>query len=156
MTDREKIVFVARACIGTKEHTPEHKTILDIYNEYKGVKNIYKMKDNDPWCAAFVSAVFIAAGLDKAIPIDCSCFYMQNRAIANGLMRNKAVYVPRAGDVIFYKWQDKKVVSHVGIVESVEGSRLSVIEGNFKDRVDRREIRLSYPYIDSYMTPKDI
>ena len=59
---RSRILMIAEACIGAKEGTSQHQTILDIYNNYKGPgKRPYKIGINDPWCAAFVSAVFIAS-----------------------------------------------------------------------------------------------
>lgn len=150
MTERERIIYVADACRGTVEGSPEHQTILDIYNQYKPKPRYYNMKKTDPWCAAFVSAVYIAAGLADRIPIECSCFYMKNHAAAKGMFRDPARYVPKPGDLLFYKWDGKTIVTHVGIVRSVKGSALEVIEGNYNDKVGVRNIKLSYPYIDSY------
>ena len=151
MIDRNKIVEVATACIGTKEGTERHKTIIDIYNGFSRRSRPFKMTMGDPWCAAFVSAVFIAAGFPDAIPIDCSCFYMKNLAKGRGMVRDPGRYVPKPGDIVLYKFQGKEVVSHTGIVSSVNGSALEVIEGNYKDSVDVRKIKLSYKYIDSYI-----
>jgi len=151
MINREKIIEVATACIGTKEGTDRHQTIIDIYNGYPKRIRPYKIRLTDPWCAAFVSAVFIAAGLPDAIPIDCSCFYIKNYAAARGQLRDPGRYVPKPGDLILYRWQGKEVVNHVGIVSSVNGSALEVIEGNYKNEVGVRKIKLSYKYIDSYV-----
>ena len=57
----------------------------------------------------------------------------------------------KPGDIVLYKFQGKEVVSHTGIVSKVNGSALEVIEGNYKDSVDVRKIKLSYKYIDSYI-----
>lgn len=153
MTDiRSRIVEVAASCIGTREGSPEHKTIIDIYNGYAKKVRPYKMTLKDPWCAAFVSAVFIAAGQADRIPIDCSCFYLKNLAAGRKILRDKARYIPKPGDLILYKWSGKKnVVSHIGIVSVVDGSMLEVIEGNYKDAVGVRKIKLSYKFIDSYI-----
>lgn len=151
MTEREKIIFVADACRGTLEGSPEHKTIIDIYNQYGPKNRGYKLSLKDPWCAAFVSSVYIAAGMPDRIPIECSCFYMQNLAMARGQFRDPVRYVPKPGDLLLYKWAGKNIVSHVGIVRNIRGSALEVIEGNYNDRVGIRSIKLSYPYIDSYI-----
>ena len=146
------ILDVCNACLGTKEGTGRHQTILDIYNGYKGPeKRSYIIGRNDPWCAAFVSAVFIAAGAPTLIPVECSCFYMKNHGAFKGMLRNPDRYVPKPGDIIFYKWRGKHVVTHVGIVKSVKGSSLEVYEGNYKNSVGIRKIKLSYAYIDSYL-----
>ena len=148
---REKILSVANACIGTQENTERHQTIIDIYNHYPNKIRQYKITLYDPWCAAFVSAVFIAAGVSQLIPIDCSCWVMKLEGTERGMLRDKSRYVPKPGDIIFYKWQGKHQVSHVGIVSEVKGSSLKVIEGNYNDKVGVRQIKLSYPYIDSYL-----
>lgn len=148
---RDSILYTAACCIGSKEGTGRHQVIIDIYNMYKPKLRPYKITVHDPWCAAFVSSVFIASGCPELIPIECSCFYMKNEAAKRGLIRDPARYVPKSGDIIFYKWEGKNVVGHVGIVEDVSGSNLTVIEGNYQDTVGRRRIKLSYKYIDSYI-----
>lgn len=154
MIGRNYLIDVARACIGTQEGTDRHKTIVDIYNSYPGRSRKYDININDPWCAAFVSACFIAAGIPDLIPIECSCFYMKNCASSRGMLRDKNRYIPRPGDLVLYKWDDNKPVNHVGIVESVTGSKFTVIEGNYHNSVDRRTVNMSYKYIDSYISVK--
>lgn len=152
---RQKIVDICTACLGTVEGDARHQTIIDIYNNYNGPgKRSYKIINTDPWCAAFVSAVFIASGEPDLIPIECSCLYMKNYGINRGMLRDPKRYVPRPGDIIFYKWKGKHIVTHVGIVKSVKGSELQVFEGNYNNRVGIRNIKLSYQYIDSYLEVK--
>ena len=151
MDKREEIIKVAIACIGAKEKTIRHKTIVDIYNHYEPKHRPYNITVNDPWCAAFVSSVFIAAGLPDLIPIECSCWMMKTLGANRGMLRDKQRYVPRPGDIVFYKWKGNNQVSHVGIVSCVSGSNMEVIEGNYQDKVGIRKIKLSYPYIDSYL-----
>lgn len=148
---REKILYVANACLGTQENTDRHQTIIDIYNQYPNKSRQYKITLHDPWCAAFVSSVFIAAGVPQLIPIECSCWMMKQAGENRGMLRDKDRYIPMPGDVIFYKWEGEHQVSHVGIVSEVKGSSLKVIEGNYNDKVGVRQIKLSYPYIDSYL-----
>ena len=116
MTDREKIISVATACLNTKEGSKEHQTIVDIYNQHKPKNREYKLRISDPWCAAFVSAVYIAAGLSAAIPIDCSCFYMKNLSITTGQVRDPVRYVPKPGDLVLYKWDGKKISSRLQLL----------------------------------------
>ena len=146
-----KVVDVAMACVGTKEGSLEHKTIIDIYNGYMDKVRPFKMRMTDPWCAAFVSACFIAAGLGKAIPIECSCYYMKNTAEKRKMLRDPGRYVPKPGDIVLYKMPGKSVVSHTGIVKLVKGSDMEVIEGNYKDAVGIRKCKLSYKNIYSYI-----
>ena len=152
---KKHIVDVAATCIGTVEGTDRHKTIIDIYNGYDKKTRPYKMRMTDPWCAAFVSAVFIASGVPDLLPIECSCHLMKKAAKDRGQLMDPKRYVPEPGDVILYKMPGKDVVSHTGIVSSVKGSSLEVIEGNYRDKVGIRKIKLSYKYIDSYIRIKD-
>lgn len=149
------ILKVCEACKGTREGTKQHQTILDIYNTqtWPG-KRAYKIGRNDPWCAAFVSAVFLAAGAGDLIPLECSCFMMKHLGEERVMLRDPKRYIPKPGDIIFYKWAGKNVVGHVGIVKSVKGSSMQVYEGNFQDKVGIRQIKLSYKYIDSYLEVK--
>ena len=67
---------------------------------------------------------------------------------------------PNPGDIIFYDWDDtgsgdnKGNPDHVGIVEKVSGSTITVIEGNKNDAVGRRTIQVNGRYIRGYGVPK--
>jgi hypothetical protein len=69
-------------------------------------------------------------------------------------------YTPSAGDVMFYDWQDSGVgdntgsSDHVGIVEKVSGSTITIIEGNYSDSVKRRTMQVNGKYIRGYGVPK--
>jgi lysozyme len=69
-------------------------------------------------------------------------------------------YVPKPGDIIFYDWQDSGSgdntgwPDHVGIVEAVSGSTITVIEGNKSDSVSRRTLQVGGKYIRGYGVPK--
>ena len=54
-------------------------------------------------------------------------------------------YVPAAGDIIFFDWEDDGSIDHVGIVESVGKGNVNTVEGNSGDKVKR----CSYPIGDS-------
>lgn len=158
MFDRNTIVNVARACIGTKEGTLRHQTILDIYNSHK--PNVYHMTPNDSWCAAFVSACFIACGYSSLIPVECSCQRMVSKARTMGIWIENDGYRPKAGDIIMYSWNDNGkgdctlAPNHTGIVESVTYNRITVIEGNKNDSVERRVIDVNGRYIRGYVVPR--
>lgn len=144
------ILYTAKCCLGAKEGDDRHKLIIDIYNLGKE-KNQYKVTYKDPWCAAFVSALFISCGMQRLIPIEASCFFMKNKAASRGMLRDPKSYTPVAGDLILYKLRGKQTVSHVGIIDHVDDVNISVIEGNKNDSVSRRLITKSYPFIDSYI-----
>ena len=68
-------------------------------------------------------------------------------------------YIPSPGDYIFYDWDDTGAgdctgwPEHVGIVISVSGDVIKVIEGNKDDAVGYREIKVNGRYIRGYGVP---
>lgn len=154
------ILTIARNWIGRKESNGTHKEIIDLYNSHKPLARGYKVKYTDSWCAAFVSACAIKANYTDIIPLECSCNQMINGFKKIGRWCEDDAHVPSPGDVIFYDWQDKGVgdnkgsSDHVGIVEKVEGSTITVIEGNKNDAVARRKLQVNGRYIRGYGLPK--
>lgn len=144
---REKAVNTAKAWAGCKESNGTHKKIIDLYNSVKPLPRGYAVKYNDAWCATFVSAVGIAAGLSKIILRECGCDAMIDLYKAAGRWQENDAYVPSAGDVVFYDWQDTGkgdntgYPDHVGLVCGVSGSTIKVIEGNKNDAVKYRDLQ---------------
>lgn len=154
------ILDVARGWLGCKESNGTHKKIIDVYNAHKPLARGYKVKYTDSWCATFVSACAIKVGYTDIIPLECSCNQMINGFKKIGRWCEDDAHVPSPGDVIFYDWQDKGVgdnkgsSDHVGIVEKVEGSTITIIEGNKSDAVGRRKLQVNGRYIRGYGLPK--
>lgn len=154
------ILDVARGWLGCKESNGTHKKIIDVYNAHKPLARGYKVKYTDSWCATFVSACAIKVGYTDIIPLECSCNQMINGFKKIGRWCEDDAHVPSPGDVIFYDWQDsgkgdnKGSSDHVGIVEKVEGSTITIIEGNKSDAVGRRKLQVNGRYIRGYGLPK--
>lgn len=154
------ILDIARGWLGCKESDGSHRKIIDVYNSHKPLARGYKVKYTDSWCATFVSACAIKAGYTDIIPLECSCNQMINGFKKIGRWCEDDAHVPSLGDVIFYDWQDsgkgdnKGSSDHVGIVEKVEGSTITVIEGNKNDAVGRRKLQINGRYIRGYGLPK--
>lgn len=154
------ILDIARGWLGCKESNGSHKKIIDLYNNHKPLARGYKVKYTDSWCATFVSACSIKAGYTEIIPTECSCNKMIEAFGKKSEWCENDTHVPSPGDVIFYDWQDsgngdnKGSSDHVGIVEKVEGSTITVIEGNKNDAVGRRKLQVNGRYIRGYGLPK--
>lgn len=154
------ILNIARGWIGRKESNGTHKEIIDVYNAHKPLARGYKVKYTDSWCATFVSACAIKCGYTDIIPTECSCNQMIKGFQKIGRWCEDDSHVPSPGDVIFYDWQDsgkgdnKGSSDHVGIVEKVEGSTITIIEGNKSDAVGRRKLQVNGRYIRGYGLPK--
>lgn len=157
---RNKVVSIAQSYMGCNEADGSHRKIIDLYNSHTPLARGYKVKYTDAWCATFVSAVAIKAGLTDIIPTECGCGPYIELFKKLGSWQENDAYVPKAGDYIFYDWQDSGVgdnvgsPDHVGIVEKVSGKTIYVIEGNYSDSVKRRTIEVNGKYIRGFGVPK--
>ena len=163
MTEQEmraKIVSIAQSYIGCNERDGSHKKIIDLYNSHKPLARGYAVKYTDAWCSTFASAVAIQAGLTGIIPTECGCQKHVELFKKLGSWQENDAHVPSPGDYIFYDWQDsgvgdnKGTADHVGIVEKVAGSTITVIEGNYSNAVKRRTLAVNGRYIRGYGVPK--
>lgn len=160
MSDRQNIVNAAVSYIGCKESDGSHKKIIDLYNSHKPLARGYAMKYTDAWCATFVSAMAIKCGLTAILPTECGCEKMIELFKKLGSWQEDDAYVPQPGDVIFYDWDDsgsgdnRGYSDHVGIVEKVSGSTITIVEGNMSNAVGRRNLKVNARYIRGYGVPK--
>lgn len=160
MSDRQNIVNAAVSYIGCKESDGSHKKIIDLYNSHKPLARGYAMKYTDAWCATFVSAMAIKCGLTSILPTECGCEKMIELFKKLGSWQEDDAYVPQPGDVIFYDWDDsgsgdnRGYSDHVGIVEKVSGSTITIVEGNMSNAVGRRNLKVNARYIRGYGVPK--
>lgn len=156
---RQKVVQTAMKYIGCKESDGSHKKIIDRYNASKPLARGYAVQYTDAWCATYVSAVFIECGLTDIAPKECGCGKMIDLYIQKGRWQEDDSYTPKIGDVIFYDWQDSGVgdnrgaADHVGIVMSVSGDDMTIIEGNMSDAVGKRSLKVNGRYIRGYGLP---
>lgn len=154
------IIKLAQSWIGKKESDGSHKEIIDIYNAHKPLARGYKVKYTDSWCATFISALAIKSGATDIISTECGCSEMIELCKSKGIWVENDAHTPKAGDIIFYDWQDNGKgdntgwSDHVGIVEKVSSKTITVIEGNYGDSVKRRNLQVNGQYIRGYGVPK--
>ena len=139
MSRIDSIIETARSYLGTTEGSAKHKEIIDLYNKAR-YSDAYQMTMNDPWCCAFVVAVFEKCGMSDIIPGYAACDQMISVFTKWGRYYSKSVRSVRPGDIIFYNWNGDLSSDHVGIVVQNRFSELSVIEGNKSDTVAYRSI----------------
>ena len=158
---RNKIVNTAAGYVGATQGSSKHIDIVNTYNAIKPLPRGYKLKTSDAWCAATVSAMAAKCNLLDIIPAECSCVSMVTLAQKLGIWQENDAYVPKAGDIILYDWQDNGngnnvgTPDHVGIVAGVSGSTITVIEGNKGSpaQVGYRYIAVNGRYIRGYILP---
>ena len=162
MTARDKIISVAKSYIGTVGGSAAHADILHYFNSVK--PDGYTAHKSDPWCSEFVSACAIQAFGKKTakeyFPLSAACTYVINKAKKMGIWVEKDSYTPKKADWILYDWNDTKPKTenknqpdHIGIVEKVSGGQITVIEGNYGNKVKRRTLAVNGRYIRGFVTP---
>lgn len=155
MTELEIRQFFVDSCcsyMGYNEADGSHKKIIDLYNTIKPLPIGYKLSYNDPWCAGFVSAMGKKCGMQSIIFPECGCDRMIAAYKAKGRWR-EANYTPQLSDLIFYDWDRSGTADHVGVVVSVSGLTLKVIEGNVSNAVGYRNIVVGDKYIKGFALP---
>lgn len=156
---RAKVVAQARSWLGCKESNGSHKKIIDLYNSHKPLARGYPVKYTDAWCSTFASAVAIACGLTDIIPTECGCEKHIQLFKKLGSWEENDAYVPKPADYIFYDWDDNGVgectgaADHIGVVETVNGNSMTIIEGNMSNAVGRRNLKVNARYIRGYGVP---
>ena len=147
MATREQVINIAQ--------NMSHEDALKIYNGQKKLPRGYKVTQKDPWCATWVSAVLIKAGVD--FNPECSCNELIK--LNKDLWVEDDNYMPKIRDLVLYDWQDtgigdnKGSADHVGIVYQVKNNSFSVIEGNKNNAVGYRVMQKNGKYIRGFITP---
>ena len=156
---RSNVVSIMKGWLGWSEANGKHKKIVDIYNNHKPLARGYKVQYTDEWCATAVSAAFIKAGLTDIGFTECSCNRMIDLYKAKGRWEERDSYAPKIGDILMYDWQDNGIgdnvgsADHVGLVAALNGTRLTIIEGNKNESVSYRSINANGKYIRGYCLP---
>jgi len=117
-----KVVDVARSQLGYRE----------------GPNNANKYGPDTAWCSSFATWVWRKSGVDIGIlPFTGDVYsWGQERGLAYGKNNLDAA---RPGDVLLFGTGpgSPATSTHIGIVESVKGDKVTLIEGNSSDRVQR-------------------
>lgn len=160
---RQKIVGIFQGWIGLKRSDRSHAPIIDTYNGNKPLPRGYAVTYNDAYCATTTSAAAIEAGYTDIIPVECSCYYLIEKAKAMGIWQENDAYIPAPGDEVLYDWDDgpnfattdnRGTPEHVGMVEAVSGSTIKVMEGNMSGGVvGRRNLQVNGRYIRGFICP---
>ena len=156
---RQRVVDTAVSLLGIKEGTVEHKRIVDTYNaKLPKLPRGYKLSCNDPWCAATMTYIGIVLGITDIILPECSCSAMIELYKRKGRWMEDDAYVPKPGDLVMYDWDAKSgpctgSPDHVGMVVSVKGKTIRVIEGNYQNKVQYRDICVEYVKTRGYCLP---
>ena len=156
---RRQLCDTARSWLGAREADGSHRPIIDRYNAIRPLPGGLRLSYDDPWCAAFVSAVGEQCGLGRIVFPHCNCQAMIALYKTAGRWEEQDFAVPKIGDIIFYDWDDDGAgdcvgtADHVGIVTAVDGDLLTVVEGNRSDAVSERKLYAGARFIRGYGQP---
>lgn len=163
MTEKELRLRVVETMFdwkGATKGSKLHKELLAVYNGYRPLARGYALTTNDNYCAATVSAAWIATGCAPYTGTECSCGELIRLAKARGIWIEADDYVPSIGDALIYAWKDSGAGDnvtghdHVGIVAQVQGRTLTIIEGNMSGgTVGTRSMTVNGRYIRGYICP---
>ncbi|MET8995797.1 CHAP domain-containing protein [Amycolatopsis sp. NPDC004169] len=125
-----EIVHAARKELGTRENPPGSN------------RNPYG--PTAAWCSSFATAMWRKAGVRiPVLPFSGDVYHWGQR---NGHAYGKnSLHEAKPGDVLIFGTgpQNTSTSTHIGIVEKVEGNRVTLIEGNSGDAVRRNTHTLS-------------
>ena len=128
MATVSELLDIARRQIGVKESPPNSNNVR--YNTWYYGREVSGAAY--PWCMVFVQWVFDQAGVKLPVRT-ASCGALMRAAQSAGCWVTKG-YQP--GDVVIYDFPGGAATDHCGIVESVDGTYISAIEGNTSSASD--------------------
>ncbi len=129
-TRGQKVVSAARKELGTRENPPGSN------------RNPYG--PTAPWCASFATAMWRKAGVTIPILPFTGDVYRWGQQHDKAYGKN-SLKQAKPGDVLLFGTgpQSPSTSTHIGIVEKVEGDKVTMIEGNSGDSVRRNTHTLS-------------
>lgn len=106
-----------------------------------------------PWCAAFAMNLLKDHGVLNLDGLSNRnyCPTIKSWAQGKGIWGNRGQYTPKAGDAILFDWNHDGTMDHIGIVESVQGGKITTIEGNSSDSVKRNSYDVGSSNIGGYV-----
>ena len=128
MATVSELLDIARRQIGVKESPPNSNNVR--YNTWYYGREVHGSAY--PWCVVFVAWVFDQAKVKLPIRT-ASCGALMRAAQSAGCWVTGDY---RPGDVVIYDFPGGARTDHCGIVESVDGSYISAIEGNTSSASD--------------------
>ena len=156
---RDKFVATAEEWLGAKEANGSHQPIIDLYNSQESLPRGYAVQYDDQWCATFVSATAIKAGLTEIIPTECSCEQQIELFKELDSWVEDDAYLPLPGDIIYYRMDNTSIgdctkwSDHVGIVIGTYEGHIKVIEGNKDADVSYRILKQDDAIIRGFAVP---
>ena len=153
----EQVLNIFRGWIGNAN---AHAEVINTYNNHQPLALGYSLSMYDAWCDATVSAAFIKAGATDLIGgTECGVERHIQLFKKAGIWYEDGNMTPKVGDIITFNWDDYSqpndgFADHIGIVEAVNGSTITTIEGNSNNAVRRCYYTIGNGNIRGFARPK--
>lgn len=150
------IVQIAESQVGYLEK--DSNSSLDSFTANAGDANYTKYGawygyNPADWCAMFVSWCADQAGISSGMfPKYAGCYAGLNTFDEMGRYYEKGSYTPKVGD-IFFQAREEPGKGHTGIVISVSGNTMTIIDGNCNNGVRRHTMAITDSSILGFVTP---
>lgn len=128
MATAADVLALARSQIGVSENPPGSNRGTP-YHAWFGAHS-----QGWQWCAIFVAWVYHHT--DPALIHGLRSAYSGDY-LTVGRRHGEEIAPPRPGAIAIMDYGDGGITDHIGIVESVSGSSMTLIEGNHNNRVER-------------------
>ncbi|MGN0234211.1 MAG: CHAP domain-containing protein, partial [Bacteroidaceae bacterium] len=132
-TGREYIAYIASQYIGRNETDD-----IDLIKSWLRNAGFSQPNNSTPWCAAFAYNMFQEAGYEGYKSASVSQWKEHY---------GRYVTIPEVGDVAFFP-----NMSHIGIVVDIAGENITVIHGNWSNKVSKTIHTINY--FDAYKRGK--
>lgn len=124
-TTRDCVLGCAREEVGVKERTGNNDgDRVKLYLASTGLSEGY------PWCAAVVAFLFGLCAADNPGSAYCPDWFKSGDVIYRRGSDKNDFDVCRPGDLIGIWFSDKRRIAHMGMIEDVEGQKVTTLEGN--------------------------
>ena len=134
---------------------PANKPFLAMAGDQKHGTNIEAPLSTIQEAVALVmdDQIGISMGMTQIILPECGVGEMMKLYKKINRYRSAAAHTPQIGDFVVYDWDGSGTGDHIGVVEWVYGKNMTVVEGNYKNAVTRREIKTDSKSILGYCVP---
>ena len=141
----EDLVAVAKSQLGYQESTANFRLAEDgqTHQGYTRYGAWYGNPYGD-WCAMFASFCLHYAQIPESfVPVNSGSAAWIPQLQNVGIYDTPDDYSPQSGDLVFFDTDANGSADHVGIVESVTDSHMTVVEGNSSDMVKENTYSLN-------------
>jgi hypothetical protein len=138
----------ARSMLGLNENS--NSSEINKVTQKSGINSA-----TTPWCAAFAINILKDAGIldTSGLKNPNYCPEIVRWAKEKGIWMERGS-TPKPGDAILFDWGADGTSDHIGIVEKVEGGKITTIEGNSSDSVKRNTYEVGSSKIMGYVKTK--